>query len=135
MRNLKKLVALLVFGTTLASAQIVALAATSTFNITVGAGEEDPMSKRTLKAGTPSYENRFYVTVTSMTPSDGAVGVESNILNGPLGSEEIIVYSGTQGASGAYNGTAPYDVYYYMKGRYAGSSIAPQINMGGRYTP
>lgn len=65
MNNLKKLVCLALVGTSIASTSLVAFAATTDFNVTVGNSSTDTKSKRTLKAGGSSYENKFYVTVNS----------------------------------------------------------------------
>lgn len=135
MNNLKKLVCLALVGTSIASTSLVAFAATTDFNVTVGNSSTDTKSKRTLKAGGSSYENKFYVTVNSMTPSGMNVYVSSHILEGPITSNEILVNSGTRGASASYRNTtaAPYEVYYYMDSRMSGPG--GDANMTGRYTP
>lgn len=135
MRSLKKLICVALVGASIASTSLVAFAATTNFNVTVGNGSTDTKSKRTLKAGPARYENKFYVSVTSMTPSGRSVYVSSHILEGPIGSNEILAKSGTTGASASYRNTsaAPYGVYYYMDSRMSGPG--GNANMTGRYTP
>lgn len=135
MKSLKKLVCVALVGTSIASTSLVAYAATTTFDVTVGNGSTDTKSKRTLKAGPTGYENKFYVTVTSMTPSGNSAYVWSHHLEKPISSNEILVNINTTGSSANYKNTsfAPYGEYYYLDSRESGPNGG--ANITGRYTP
>lgn len=105
-----------------------------TFNITVGLGKQDTKSKRTKKAGGSKFENRFYVTITSMTPHARAVNVLSNALDETVRSSPILARRGSKGIGTFYNGYAEPGKYYYMNSSYA-LSPSVQVNATGRYTP
>ena len=133
MRKLKKTICLMVAVLAMASTSVVAYAATTTFNITVGGSNPDVKSKRTLKSGT-NYDNNFYVTATAINPPGGRIYAKSIKLDGTLDSERVFIEETNTTYSAAYNGNAPYDEYYYMEGSMEGPG-AGMVKVSGRYTP
>lgn len=134
MNKIKRFAAIAMAVVCMAAPTITAMAETTNFNITVGLGKQDPKSKRTKKAGGSKFENRFYVTITSMTPHAGAVNVWSNALDETVRSSPILARRGSKGIGTFYNGYAEPGKYYYMNSSYA-LSPSIQVNATGRYTP
>lgn len=136
MRGLRKLVCVALVGASLACMQLTALAGTVTFNnFKVGIGLPDPETTRTSKAGGSSFENKYYVTITAMSPSNSTVVVKS-LMNSPapLNSDEVYVTNGSKTSGNYNNGTAPAGELYYMKSRFY-NSPQPTITFSGRFTP
>ena len=135
----KRIIALGLVLASIACSCMVAFAATTSFdNYKVGAGLEDPYTKRTEKAGGQSYENSFYVTITGMSPSNTTLKTQSIMElrspdESPTVSEVVQVENGSK-ESGSYTTPAEAGRYYKMKiSFFTGSSN--QATVSGRYTP
>ena len=134
MNKIKRFTAIAMAVVCMAAPTMTAMADTTSFNITVGGGAQDTKSKRTIKAGGSKFENRFYVTITSMNPQSGAIRVWSNALDGGVKSHSVLVKKGSQGSGASYNGYAAWGKFYYMDSSYL-VPWAPRTNATGRYTP
>ena len=137
-----KIKKVLVIGTCmmmLMSTTLVSQAATSNFTLTVTTSgqNQDTLSKRTVKDGGSSYENKCYVRPTGFRGT-GTVGVKSiQLNNSAISSSEISLGSASsvnQLRSASYNRYAASGKYYYLKARLRGASTS-SVNVTGRYTP
>jgi len=135
----KRIIALGLILASVTCSCMVAFAATASFdNYKVGAGIEDPYTKKTEKADGQSYENKFYVTITGTSPSGTTLKTQSIMYlsspdESPVVSEVVDVTDGS-GKSGSYTSPAPAGRYYRMKiSFFTGSSN--QATVSGRYTP
>jgi len=135
----KRIIALGLILASVTCSCMVAFAATTSFdNYNVGMGHEDPYTKKTKKAGEESYENKFYVTITGMSPSNTTLKTQSIMeLRSPDESpivSEVVQVENYSRKSGSYITPAEPDRYYQMKiSFFTGSSN--QATVSGRYTP
>lgn len=134
MNKIKRFAAIAMAVVCMAAPTMTVMADTTNFNITVGLGQQDTKSKRTIKSGGSNFENRFYVTVTSMTPHAGAVRVWSKSLDNRVSTSPIVIRRGSNREGAYYNGYAQPGKYYYMDSSYV-LSPSVQVNARGRYTP
>lgn len=77
MNEIKRFTAIAMAVVCMVAPTMTVMADTTNFKITVGRGVQDTKSKRTIKAGGSKFENRFYVTITSIT---GMQNLESIIM-------------------------------------------------------
>lgn len=116
----------------------VAFAATTDFSFVLNSAissQNDPISKRTKKAGGTAYESIYYATPTYFS-SEGWIRVQSNQLDTGKQSKtfDLYSYAGRQRSS-AYGYKAPANINYYLKGVYGKTYDGGKTIVKGRYTP
>lgn len=119
----------------------VSNAETKDFTLTLnrnGVGN-DALSKKTIKAGGTAYENKCYVTTTSMQGS-GIIYVKSiKYTDSTIKSKQDLSLNSSTSIgvkkSCEYNKSAPSGDSYYLQGRYAINSKSDTVKAVGRYTP
>lgn len=136
MKNIKKIICSLVLGTSLLGIGTTAYADTTNFTLTLtrSGANEDNISKRTIKAGGSSWENRFYVTPTYYSNVGSIYARSFKLYEEGVNSETVILdQRGTY--SDKYKSYARPNAYYFLRGSYRSSSNNNSINVQGRYTP
>ena len=115
-------------------------AATTNFTLTVtrNGQNQDPISKRTEKAGGSKYEKKFYVTNETFTGIGDMRVTSINLNNSKIVSKPKTINQKTKGVHDSwgtdYKTIAPSNQYYFLKAEYA-SGLGNSLNATGRYTP
>lgn len=137
-RKIKSIICLMAICVCMLGTTLVAHADTSNFTLTVtrNGTNEDNMSKRTLKDGGSSYENKFYCTSTSYAGTTGTISVKSvKLYDTDVESNSInFGTAALKSANANYKSYARSGDYYYLKGRFV-ASTGSTVKMLGRYTP
>lgn len=136
MNKFKKIAAITCIA--MAALTVPASAATTSFTLTVtkDGQNQNPISKRTEKAGGSRYEKKCYVTTQTFS-GNGSMLVQSvKYHEERIKSGKIILNRNTIGKTLTARYTeAPENKYYYLKATYGSGLFERSLNATGRYTP